>query len=194
MYDSETPAQLRVGPAEMRAFMIERGFDCCDTYAEADAFHDLGQSLIPVEVATTATLFAVQERTRSSLYLRRENGVPTGFLAFFAFSEQGEAAVAANRFHGVRLDPEWTCEPSASTRMGYVWGFGGKSRAACFGVIRTGRLIRDQFFPHIGVYARAATPDGRKVMEPLGYRPASPIDPGFYYSPPYSLTQLRSMS
>jgi hypothetical protein len=193
MYDSESPRE-RVGPSELRAFMQERGFESCDTLAEAQAMRDLASSLIPVELATANTLIAVQERTKSTLYVRREAGVLTGFLAFFAFSEKGEEAVRADKFHGVRLDPDWACEPSEETRMGYVWGFGGTSRASCFGVIRTGRVIRDQIFPHIGVYARAATPDGRKVMEPLGYQRASVLDPGFYYSPPYSLTQLRSLS
>lgn len=181
------------GAGEIRRFMQQRGFDCCDARNDVAAFHELGSSLIPCEVASVETLCAVQKRTTSSLYLRREAGQPTGFLAFFAFSDRGERAVAAGAFHGVRVDPEWVCEPSPATSLGYVWGFGGISKAACFAVIRTGRIMRDQFFPHLGVYARAATPDGRKVMEPLGYRP-SPTDPGFYYSPPYSLTRLRAVS
>lgn len=178
--------------SEIRFFMMERGFDPCDTDADVTEFHRLAQYLIPVQIASAATIGAVQDRTGCSVFLRRERGRPAGFLAFFAFSEAGEAAVRSDAFEGTQVRPEWVCEPSAQTRLGYVWGFGGISRAACFAVIRAGRIMRDQFFPHLGVYARAATPDGRKVMEPLGYRIVSPRDPGFYYSEPYSLTQLRT--
>lgn len=181
--------------AQIRAFMAGRGFDVCDARADIEAFHALAQHLIPVEIASPDTIEAVQQRTRSSVYLRREAGRATGFLAFFAFSKAGERAVTtATHFEGTRVRPEWVCEPSADTKIGYVWGFGGVSRGACFAVIRTGRVMRDCFFPHLGVYARAATLDGRKVMEPLGYRRASKHDPSFYYSEPYSLTQLKAAS
>jgi hypothetical protein len=179
----------------IRAFMKSRGFDVCDCRANIEEFHALAQRLIPVEIASPDVIEAVQRRTRSSIYLRREAGNASGFLAFFAFSAVGEDAVhASTPFEGTRIRPEWVCEPSVDTRIGYVWGFGGLSRAACFGVIRTGRLLRDRFFPHLGVYARAATADGRKVMEPLGYRRASQYDPSFYFSAPFSLTQLRVAS
>lgn len=181
-----------VNGERIRAFMHERGFRSCDSMPEIEAFHRLGASLIPVEVATPATIAGVQERTGSSVYLKWEDGAPSGFLAFFAFSKEGEAAVTGGDFVGTRVKAHWVEPPSPETRMGYVWGFGGISKAACFAVIRTGRIIRDRFFPHLSVFARAATPDGRKVMEPLGYRLVSQTDPGFYFSPPFSLADMRT--
>jgi hypothetical protein len=179
---------------QIRSFMQARGFQCCDARSDIDDLHALAAALIPVEIASADTIAAVQQRTGCSIYLRRENGNPTGFLGFFAFSAVGQQVVESGSFPGAQVRPEWVCAADAQTRLGYVWGFGGTSRGACFSVIRTGRLMRDHFFPHLGVYARAATPDGRKVMEPLGYRRASATDPGFYFSPPFSLTQLRTAS
>lgn len=174
--------------------MRQRGFDCCDSHEDIVRFHALADRLIPCEIASVQTIAAIQEKSRSAVYILRENGETTGFLAFFAFSQAGVNAVEEGRFHGVRVEPDWVCPPSTDTRFGYVWGFGGASRRACFAVIKTGRLMRDGFFPHIGAYARAATPDGRKVMEPLGYRVVSPADPGFYYAPPFSIASVGGAS
>ena len=174
--------------------MRQRSFESCDSAEDISSFHTLAQHLIPVEIASLATLTAVQAKTGSSIYLKREHGAPTGFLAFFGFSPEGEQAVRSGQFSGVRARPEWVCEATPQTTLGYVWGFGGLSRAACFGVIRAGRVMRDTFFPHLGVFARAATADGRKVMTPLGYRQAFPEDAGLFYSPPFSLTQLELAS
>lgn len=183
-----------LGPAEIRSFMNVRGFEACDTAEQIAAFHALADRLIPCEIASVATITAIQAKSRSAVYVLREDGEATGFLAFFAFSEEGVRAVEEGRFHGVRVEPDWVCPPSHETRFGYVWGFGGASRRACFAVIKTGRIMRDSFFPHIGAYARAATPDGRKVMEPLGYRVVSQADPGFYYAPPGSVAHVGGAS
>lgn len=190
MFDSSRDAPPHLGPAEIRSFMAQRGFEACDTAAQIAAFHGLADRLIPCEIASIATITAIQEKSQSAVYVLREDGEATGFLAFFAFSDDGVRAVEERRFHGVRVVPEWVCPPSHETRFGYVWGFGGASRRACFAVIKTGRILRDSFFPNIGACARAATPDGRKVMEPLGYRVVSPADPGFYYAPPGSVANV----
>lgn len=183
------PATI-LDPVRIRAFMATRGFAACDGARDIAEFHALADSLIPVEIASAETIAAIHNIGGASAFLLREDGAPTGFLAFFAFSQAGERAVADGKFHGVRVEPQWVSEPSPQTKTGYVWGFGGKTKRACFAVIKTGRIIRDQFFPHLGVYARAATPDGRKVMEPLGYSVVSNMDPGFYYSPPFSLASM----
>lgn len=175
----------------VREFMKLRGFEPCtgETVSEARA---IATRLIQAELATLETIRAVHARTgESTVYVRREHGMVRGFLAFFGMSEEGEAAMDAGRFDTRNVDPAWVAPPSPDLRSGYVWGFAGDTRGACFAVIRTGRDMRDRFFPHLRVFARAATSDGRKVMEPMGYIPVSPADPSLYFSPPFSLTNLR---
>lgn len=180
-------------PADIRALMGERGFDACDSAQAIAQFHTLAQSLIPVEIASVDTLSGVQEKTGASLYLRWEDGAPSAFLAFFAFTKAGEFALRTSTFSGAKVKPEWVSAAGPKTKLGYVWCFGGVSKRACVAVVRAGKTVREQCFPHLGVLARAATEAGERLMAPMGFAPVQPSD-GLYYSKPFSRSTLSPAS
>lgn len=187
-----SPTNTReISAADVRDYMAAREFAACDDQGLAKA-RALAARLIPAELASLETIRAVHAATQGScVYIKVEAGLTTGFLAFFGLSPAGDEAMDAGAFDTRQVRPEWVSPPSARLASAYVWGFAGETRAACFSVIRTGRDVRDRLFPGLRVFARAATVDGRKVMEPLGYRPVSPADPSLYFSPPHSLTNVR---
>lgn len=166
---------------QIRDFLHGRGFHACDSEAEIAAFRVLAQRLLPVEVATLDTLRAVQARTGHSLFLHQPTVGGAGFLAFCPLSPRGERAILQS---DTSLRPDWVEPFTTSTRRGYVWGLGGETRGAQFAVLRALSTMRASFFPHVGLYARATTAEGKRAMDGFGY--AVPINEtaGIFYAPP----------
>lgn len=178
---------------DIRSLLGRRGFSVCDEPEAISIFREFAQRLISVPIATTETMAAVQAKTRASLFLRWDKDAPTGFIAFFPFSATGERVLADGQFVGSAVKPEWVCEATAHTRIGYVWCFGAINSAAGLAVVRAGKTVREQCFPQLGVYVRGATADGRRFTEPMGFFPTS-HDPTLYYSEPFARARLRAAS
>jgi hypothetical protein len=142
--------------------------------------------LIPGPVATPHALATVQEKTRSSLFLYVNSlGKDEAFLALFAFSPAGEKALAEGAFSSLSPAPGHVAPPSAETKLGYVWGFGGLRPASGFRVLRALRHMRRELFAHIDLASRAASPEGRALMAPFGHK-ASPHDPSLFLAPAFA--------
>lgn len=155
----------------LRGFMQQRGFRACDDDRAIGDFHALAETLIPGPIASQATMSIVQERGRSCLYLRPAGHSNDAFVAIFAFSRAGEAAIEAGVFSALRIKPDWIEPPSAATRLGYVWGFGASSRAGSVAVLRALKDMRKTLFGHVALMARAATNEGEALMAPFGLQP-----------------------
>lgn len=179
--------------ADIRALLARRGFTICDEPDAISTFRDFAQSLIAVPIASAEVMAGVQAKTRASLFLRWDKDAPTGFIAFFPFSDAGERALRSGAFIGTQVDPDWVCEATAQTRFGYVWCFGATNPAAGLAVVRAGKTVREQCFPQLGVYVRGATVDGRRFTEPMGFFPTEPGST-LYYSEPFARARLLAAS
>lgn len=168
---------------ELNALMRGCGFQSCAAEHEVTTFHQLASDLIPGPIAPAEVMAAVQSKTKASLYLRRGDARSDGFLALFAFSAQGEAALSRGAFSGLSVKPEWVEAPSPRSRTGYVWGFGGATRPARFSVLRALQLMRRTLFPNLGLFMRAASDEGRALMSPFGASPTR-ADATLFYAPP----------
>lgn len=179
------------GPAQIRAFLEARGFHSCDRDEDIHEFRDLAQRLLPVAVASFETLKAVQGRTGHSLFLRKIKDA-SGFIAFFPLSPLGERALIGPTRSALNAD--WVRPFGPDTRTGYVWGLGGETRSAHFAVLRALAAMRSRFFADVGLYARATTPEGRRVMAGFGYD--TPIDEGagLYFAAPLGGPRLAVAS
>jgi len=175
------------------SLLARRGFSVCDDPRNITIFREFAQSLISVPIATAEIMAGVQARTRASLFLRWDKNEPTGFIAFFPFSAEGQRILESGAFVGTAVRPEWVCEATPSTRIGYVWCFGANNPAAGLAVVRAGKTIREQCFPQLGVYVRGATADGRRFTEPMGFFPTA-NDPTLYYSEPFARARLKAAS
>lgn len=174
-----------LSPEELRAFMRQRQFGACDSEGEIDALHALLSRLIPGPVASTETLRDVQAQTGASLFLKRDDQARAcAFIGIFALSAAGARAINGGEFSGVSVRAEWAAPISPSTRLGYVWGFGGADRQASFAILRALRAMRAQLFPNVALYARSASPEGRALMPRFGYRPVSGADDLFFAPAP----------
>lgn len=179
--------------ADIRALMARRGFSVCDEPGTISTFREFAQSLISVPIATTEVMAGVQAKTGASLFLRWDGKSPTGFIAFFPFSREGEQALECGAFVGTAVRPDWVCEATPETQFGYVWCFGANNPAAGLAVVRAGKTVREQCFPQLGVYVRGATADGRRFTEPMGFFPKA-ADSTLYYSEPFARARLKAAS
>ena len=168
---------------EIRAFMQARGFAPCDALADIEALHELAHRLIPGDVASVTVLGDAQRRTGHSLFLLRRDGVPAAFIACLALTRSGASAISTGRFDGLKIAPEWIAPFGGSTEAGYIWGLGGVTRPAAFGAMRALRIMRERFFAHIDLYARASTPEGRRIMAGFGYRAVTGPGPHVLMAP-----------
>jgi hypothetical protein len=181
------------GPDDIRAFMRERGFTPADAEEDVEALRQLAGRIIPTEIASTAVLAGVQRRTGHSLFVKFERASPTAFLACFPLTGAGEQAIKSGHFDGLRVAPEWIAPFSRSTGAGYIWGLGGVTASGSFSVMRALRIMRERFFAHMDLYARASTPAGRKLMEGFGYLPFGGSDPTVLFAPAAgALTMARA--
>ncbi|QGZ96608.1 hypothetical protein [Terricaulis silvestris] len=171
------------GPQEIRSFMHARGFAPCDTKTDTEALRQLACRLIPGAIASTAVLADAHRRTGHSLFLCRENGRPTAFIACLSLTRAGANAIRSGRFDGLAIAPEWIAPFGPLVHAGYIWGLGGVTRRATFSAMRALRIMRQRFFSHIDLFARASTPEGRRIMAGFGYRAAAGPDPDVMLAP-----------
>lgn len=139
--------------------------------------HDIAEvramaaSLIADTVVSEATLNAVQEITGSSVFVAREQGVVTGFTAFFLLRESGMAALAERRFDSVNVDLDMICRPRETPAGGYAWGFVGTTNIGAGRAVKASAAVRETLFWAMPGYTRAATPDGaRLIFGSLGFQ------------------------
>ena len=171
------------GVSQIAAAMRTHGFELAASRSVEDA-HALADKLIPGPIAPLRVVETVNARTGASVYLMREQGAAAGFLAFFWLSPLGARAIMQGKFDARNVAPEWACPPGPDVENGYVWGFAGASRRACFSVVRAGRMMREAMFPHLRLFARAASPQGGKIMQALGFGAVVDADPSLCVSPP----------
>jgi hypothetical protein len=171
------------GPHDIRTFMHARGFAPCDTARDAEALHDLACRLIPSPIASVEVLADAHRRTGHSLFLWRENGEPTAFIACLSLTQTGAHAIRSGRFDGLKIAPDWITPFGPLVHAGYIWGLGGVTRRATFSAMRALRVMRELFFAHIDLFARATTPEGRQIMAGFGYRAIAGPDPDVLLAP-----------
>lgn len=164
-------------------FMSLHGFSGCHTRRDVEALHQLAVLLLSPRIASIDTIYAVQAKTRSSAFLRRDaEGRASAFLTMFALTRCGETAFNEGRFNTVNVRPEWVSAPDADTRVGYVWGFGASSPAGRLATLRALVEVRKALFLNVALYARAASDAGRALMARFGYGPV-PGDSDLFYAP-----------
>lgn len=142
--------------------------------AEARA---LAASEISDKVVTAEMFRAVQAITGSSVFVCRENGVVTGWTAFFLLRPSGMEAFEQGAFDTVNVNLDHVCRPYEPPAGGYAWGFVGVTDRAAGRVVKAALAVREALFWALPGYTRAATNDGaRLIFGSLGFEPV-PGDP-----------------
>lgn len=141
--------------------------------------------LIGPGIAGVESLRAVHARTGASVFLfRDEDGVVQGVLGVVPLRGSGLAALEADRFDAADPDLDDVCLPNEAPAAVYSWGFAAATIRAAGAVVLAKMAMRDQGFPDVPFFCRAATPQGAKVaLGKMGYRPFPPSRTGLLIKP-----------
>lgn len=145
--------------------------------AEIAEVRALAASEISDSVVTAEMFRAVQNITGSSVFVVRENGVVTGWTAFFLLRASGMEAFERGAFDTRNVDLDHVCRPYEPPAGGYAWGFVGVTDRAAGRAVKASLAVRETLLWALPGYTRAATNDGaRLIYGSLGFVPV-PGDP-----------------
>ncbi len=151
-----------------------------DELADARA---IAARLIGSHIASLETFHAVAKRNPTSLMVYHEQGVVTGLLGFLLLRPPALYNLATDKFDAVNPDLDLLTEPNEEPLAAYGWGLAATSLRAAAVVLNGANLFRE-LMPSIPFFARAATPDGRRILcGRLGYTPFPRNTSGLLWSP-----------
>ena len=113
-------------------------------------------------------LWAIARRDRHD----SANPCPDGFVAFLMLSEEGLRRLAAGTFDASRPDLTLLAPQHEKPAGIYVWALHARGSLAA-GVALVFEKISTPLYLDVDLYARAATEEGRRFLETLGFRPGA---------------------
>ena len=142
-------------------------------------------ALIGDWIASVETITAVYRRNPLSFLFYREEGKVAGIIAFLLLRPAGLLAIATDSFNGVSPDLDLIAGLDETPLAGYGWALAAKSRKSASAALLGMERVRTQLYPNIPFFARAATPDGRRVAcGRLRYIPFPRSTTGMLWSAP----------
>ena len=95
-----------------------------------------------------------------------------GLVISVPLSPEGLAAIEANKFIAMSPDNAYVAAAGALCAGCYIGIYAGETKAARKAGMSGAGVIRMAVFPQVPCFARAATEDGARSMESLGWQPA----------------------
>lgn len=152
----------------LRRVLARRGFQPTDDIAEIEAALAVGASTLGDGLAPAATVLACEERTRRCIFVRHdEAGVTDGFIALLYLNAEGFTALMYGRFNPAAPDPAHLTGPDEPASAIYVWCLAGTTQIARRAVVRAVTEARRKAFPHIALFARPVSREGRMMTAAL---------------------------
>jgi predicted GNAT family N-acyltransferase len=111
------------------------------------------------------TLWAIARRDRHDSF----NPSPDGFVAFLMLKQEGLRRLAAGTFDASTPDSSLLAPQNEKPAGIYVWALHARGSLAA-GVALVFEKISTPLYADVDLYARAATDDGRRFLETLGFR------------------------
>lgn len=181
-------ASERVLNEKLRALFARRGFEPACERVEVDAALSVGSDTLGGELVPAETVLACEARTGRCFYVRRdEAGEVEGFIALLYLSKPGYEALMRGRF-----DPaapkmrHLTDGPDEPAEAIYVWCLAARSDEGRRALVRAVTEARRRAFPHIALFARPVSREGRMMTAALdapngpaaflGWVPVAPDD------------------
>jgi hypothetical protein len=143
-----------------------------DRLAEA---HELGLQRIGPNIASLETMRKVQEKTSLGILgmtRAQMDGVEdpgnqsplVGIYGVLPLTGAGTQAVIENRFNAIDPDFDHVCDKGDEPGGVFAWGVATTAHDAASLIILVTVLVGDYVTPHLDWYARAVTPDGKRLL------------------------------
>ena len=130
-----------------------------------------GEELINERLAEPATIERVHAATQITAWAFGDDPIE-GMVLQVPLSELGLAALEANEFVPGNPDPAHSAAAGELCAACYIGIYAGATYEARKAVMTGAGVIRMGIFPQVPCFARAATDDGARSMESLGWAPA----------------------
>ncbi len=150
---------LRHNPAKNIAALKAANLDPA-SQPDIEVAHAMAVRLIGPQLASVELLTAIQEKTRASVYVFREDGRITGVLGELPLSTHGLGAIEGARFDGARPQLDQVAAPGEPVLAYYCWGNAAETRRAAAATVRGMIIARDEIYPELPYFARAVVPAG----------------------------------
>lgn len=131
----------------------------------------LGEELINDRLADAATIERVHDVTKITAWAYGSDPIE-GLVLAVPLSEAGLAALEANAFNPGNPDAAHVAAVGELCAACYIGIYAGATHEARKAVMTGAGVIRMGIFPQVPCFARAATEDGARSMESLGWSPA----------------------
>ncbi|MEM6557915.1 MAG: hypothetical protein AAF642_18660 [Pseudomonadota bacterium] len=131
----------------------------------------LGEDLVNDRLADPATIERVHAATKITAWAFGDDPIE-GMVLQVPLSELGLAALEANEFVPGNPDPAHIAAAGELCAACYIGIYAGATYEARKAVMTGAGVIRMGIFPQVPCFARAATDDGARSMESLGWAPA----------------------
>ncbi|MBR7620328.1 hypothetical protein JKL49_13115 [Phenylobacterium sp. 20VBR1] len=154
---------------------------------EIAAGRDIAARTVGPDIATVATLQAVQNRTgRSAFVYRDDDGGLAAVLCVIPLTPAAAPALAAGMFDGIRPPLSMAAQPGDPVIAVYGWGMAGVTWRGRAMVMKAALAIHREIYDLVPLYGRAATPGGqRTLLGRLGAQ-AVPGPGGLVVCPPWT--------
>ncbi|MGJ3232963.1 MAG: hypothetical protein ACFE0P_14330 [Oceanicaulis sp.] len=152
----------------LRRVFARRGFRPTDDLAEIASAFALGESALGGRLASAETALACEQKTRRCFFVRSgEDGEIDGFIALLYLNAEGFTALMYGRFTPADPDLAHLTGPDDPAAAIYVWCLAGSSAPAQRAVVRAVTEARRKAFPHLALFARPVSREGRMMTAAL---------------------------
>jgi hypothetical protein len=120
-------------------------------------------ALVGDDIASAATMLRVQARSRCAVFIARaQDGAPIAAVSAIPLTCVGADMIL--RLDGLRPDPGLIARPADQPQAVYLWGAAGFTWRGRRLALAASLAIQRQAYPHLPLYARAATDDGDRAL------------------------------
>ncbi|MCG8443439.1 MAG: hypothetical protein MI723_16670 [Caulobacterales bacterium] len=165
---NNSPARSEIELAELGAILHQAGL-MRPRGDELPQLHRLAARLFGDGIAILNEVNKIDAHTGNSVWVYRENGAVTGINSMLPLSPWGHELLLIGNLDPQSAALDCLTAPGETCAAIYCWGYGGTTPRARAAVVRASMRLREGLFAPVPVYARAATPDGRRTMERMGY-------------------------
>lgn len=157
------------------------GFRLAD-HEELQAAVVMAEELIKGKIASVEAIQDMNDHTRMTAWV---TGRPVdGIFLTIPLTASGERAVRSGMYNPAKPALEHLAKAGQGVSAFYVGVYAGLTREARKKIMIASAVLRMEVFAAYPAYARAATDDGRRSMESLGFEPYQGGLPDLYVQRP----------
>ncbi|WP_430431911.1 hypothetical protein [Oceanicaulis sp.] len=172
MRDQDKQHRL-VGPdapatAELIRIFARHGFTSSEEPLDVADASTVAETALGGALASPEIVLACQARTERCFFIRRnEAGEASGFIALLFLNPVGFEALMYGRLSPDQPELDQLTAPDERASAIYVWCLAGVSEADKRAVVRAVTEARRKAFPHVALFARPMSREGRMMTAAL---------------------------